>query len=81
MTSLKDFFSKTEEKMSLKVAQMNLMTVFSFWCVRSHEHTPAHAPLAWCVQKVARATSAYDTYCLGRWNKKKWNKDQKHQIE
>ena len=38
--------------------------VFSFWCMRSHAHTPAHAPLVWCVQKIAHAVSVYDTYCL-----------------
>ena len=30
----------------------------------------AHAPPVWCVQKIARATSVYDTYCLGHWNDK-----------
>ena len=24
-------------------------TVFTIWCLRSHVHTPAHAPLVWCV--------------------------------
>ena len=40
--------------------------VFSFWYMQSHAHTPAHAPLVWCVQKIAHAISVYYTYCLGK---------------
>ena len=32
---------------------------------RAHAST---GPLVWCMLKVVRATSAYDTYCLGHWN-------------
>ena len=42
--------------------------VFSIWCVWSNGHTLAHAPLVSCVWKIARATSLYDTYCLGHRN-------------
>ena len=41
---------------------------FSIWLVWSYMHMPAHMPLVWCMQKIARATSVYDTYCLGHWN-------------
>ena len=38
---------------------------FSIWCVRSHAHTPAHAPLVWCVWKIACTKSNCDTFCSG----------------
>ena len=43
--------------------------VFSIWCVQLQTHTRAHTPLlVWCVLKIPRTTSVYDTYCLGHWN-------------
>ena len=50
-------------------------TVFSIWWVRPHLHTPAHAPLVWCVQKIARATYVYDTHCLEYWNEENVRKN------
>ena len=66
MTSLKDFFFKNRRKNVPKSCSdesddslLHLMRAIA----RAHASTR--------VQKVARATSAYDTYCLGRWNKRK----------
>ena len=36
---------------------------------------PAHAPLVRCVQKTARITFAYETYCLVHWNEENEGKD------
>ena len=44
------------------------ITGFSIWFGQLLVHTPPHVPLVWCMQKVARPSSVYGTYCLGYWN-------------
>lgn len=54
-----------KEAVSLEHFQIWYITVFPISCVGSHVHTPAHAPLVWCVWTIAGTSSTYVTYCLG----------------
>ena len=47
-----------------------VVTSLSIWHLRSHVHPPAHAPIVWCMQKMACSISLYDTQCLEYWKGK-----------